>query len=72
MQSIQVAKLYENGRRGRPVATIYAGDLSDPYPKGPWARFVSFLSTVADVIRESRELETKMLGAHAYRRHGEA
>ena len=67
MFSAQVIKLYENGRRGRPVRTINPGDLADPYGKSPWQRVKTFFATIADALREARELEAQMLGRTPYR-----
>jgi hypothetical protein len=66
MQAQGILNLYEIGRRGKPVATIQPGDLADPYGKKPWDRVVSFFSTVAEIARESRELERQMLGKYYY------
>ena len=67
MFSAQVIKLYENGRRGRPVRTINAGDLADPYGKSLWQRTKALFATFADTLREARELEAQMLGRSPYR-----
>jgi len=70
MYNAYVVKLYENGRRGRPVPHIRAGDLADPVGKSPWARVVSFLTGVVEVAREARRLESEMLGKSHFRRFG--
>ena len=71
MYSAQVIKLYENGRRGRPVRTILPGDLADPYGKSPWQRAKSLFSTLVEIWRESRELEAQLLADRGYRRFRE-
>ena len=38
----------------------------------PRNRVVAFFATVADVLREARELETRMLGQGGVRRFGES
>lgn len=43
-----------------------------PNPSAPRNRVVAFLATVADVFREARELELRMLSQGAYRRFGES
>ncbi|MCC6197012.1 MAG: hypothetical protein IT518_21365 [Burkholderiales bacterium] len=67
MSTTEAVKLYEVGRRGRPIKGIRPGDLADPYGKTPWQHVVSFARTIADIAREARELETRML-AGGYRR----
>ena len=64
----EVLKLYEVGRRGRPVRGIRAGDLNDPYGKTPWQKVVALFGTIVDIAREARELETRMLAQGGYRR----
>ena len=46
MSTTEAVKLYEVGKRGRPVRGIRSGDLNDPYGKTPWQRVVSFFRTV--------------------------
>ncbi len=71
MQAQATLKVYEIGRRGRPVATIEAGDLGDPYvTHGPWQKLTTLWSEIVDVARESRELERELLGKATYRRFG--
>jgi hypothetical protein len=67
MSTTEAIKLYDLGKRGRPIPGIRPGDLDDPYGKTPWQRVVSFFRTVAEIAREARELETRML-ANGYRR----
>ena len=67
MQNATVMSLYEAGLRGRPVPRIEAGDLGDPYGKSPWQRVTSVWSTIVDVVRETRELQTSLLGRTTYR-----
>jgi hypothetical protein len=67
MYSAQVIKLYENGRRGRPVPMIMPGDLADPYRKSPWHRAKSLFSTIVEIWRESRALEAELLAKRRYR-----
>lgn len=67
MNPTEAIKLYELGQRGRPVPGIRPGDLNDPYGKTPWQSVVSFFDALVDVVREARELETRML-AEGYRR----
>jgi hypothetical protein len=67
MHAGNVMKVYEIGRRGKPVRTIMPGDLDDPYGKSPWQRVVTLWSALVDIARESRALETEMLGRAAYR-----
>lgn len=67
MQVQGILKVYETGRRGRPVRTIQPGDLADPYGKTPWRRLVTLWSTLVDVVREARELEARLLGSAQYR-----
>jgi len=43
-----------------------------PHPSAPRNRVVAFLVTVADVFREARELELRMMRQGAYRRFGES
>ena len=71
MQSTHVLKLFEIGRRGRPVATIGPGDLAEPYSKGPWQKVASLWTTLVEIARESRELETRLMGKGPYRRFGD-
>jgi hypothetical protein len=72
MQTGNVVSLYEIGLRGRPIETIGAGDLAQPYARPFLERSREFLRTIVDVVRESRELEKKMLGEEGYRRMGES
>src|SRR6478735_2185284 len=67
MQNANVIQLYEAGLRGRPVARIQAGDLADPYCKSPWQRAATLWSTIVDLVRETREMETQLLGRTTYR-----
>jgi hypothetical protein len=71
MHSTQVLKVFEVGRRGKPVTTIGPGDLAEPYAKGPWQRVVALWTTIVEIARETRELETRLLGRGHYRRRGE-
>ena len=62
MQNLNVISLYENGLRGRPVARIGAGDLADPYAKSsPWQRVTASWSTLVEIVRETRALQSKLL-----------
>ena len=67
MPNANVIRVYETGLRGRPVRQIGAGDLADPYGKSPWQRIVALWSTIVDVVRETRELQTRLLGRTTYR-----
>ena len=67
MQNVNVIRLYESGLRGRPVARIQAGDLADPSGKSPWQRVATLWSTIVEVARESREMQTSLLGRTTYR-----
>jgi hypothetical protein len=68
MQASEVVKLYQIGQRGRPIRTIGAGDLAQPYARSLWSRIVEFGAAVIDVAREARALERKMLGGGRGRR----
>jgi len=67
MQNAIVSSLYETGLRGRPVARIEAGDLADPAGKSPWQRVASLWAAIVDVARETREMETRLLGRSTFR-----
>ena len=67
MSHTEAVKLYQVGKRGKPVRGIRSGDLADPYAKSVWRQVASFFRTVAEIAREARELETRMLG-RGYRR----
>jgi len=67
MYSAQVIKLYENGRRGRPVPMILPGDLADPYGKSPWQRAKTLFATLVEVWREARALEAELLAKRSNR-----
>jgi len=42
-------------------------------PRAPRNRFIAFFASIADVLREARELEVRMLGQRGYfRRFGES
>jgi hypothetical protein len=71
MQTGNVVSLYEIGLRGRPIATIGEGDLAEPGAPTLLQRVRNFFTTMAEVARESRELEIKMLGDEGFRRLGE-
>ncbi len=65
-------KLYELGRRGKPVRTIEAGDLAEPSGHSMWRRIVDFVVAFVEVAQEARALQTRMLGQGRYRRFGES
>ena len=67
MQDLNVIRLYEAGLRGRPVARILPGDLADPYGRSPWQQLRSAWSTLVDIVRETRDLETRLLGRTTFR-----
>jgi len=67
MQNANVIRLYEAGLRGRPVARIQPGDLGDPYGKSPWQRVVTLWSTIVEIARETREMESRLLGRTTFR-----
>ena len=67
MQNASVVSLYETGLRGRPVTRIQAGDLADPSGKSPWQRVATLWSTIVDVVRETRAMQTSLLGRTTYR-----
>jgi hypothetical protein len=67
MQNVNVIRLFESGLRGRPVPRIQAGDLADPYGKSPWQSVATLWSKIVDVVRETREMETSLLGRTTYR-----
>ena len=67
MQNASVIRLYEAGLRGRPVPRIEAGDLGDPYGKSPWRRVATLWATIVDIARETREMETRLLGRTTFR-----
>ena len=67
MQNAYAISVYESGLRGRPVPRIAAGDLADPSGKSPWKRVASVWSTLVDVVRETRELEVRLLGRTTFR-----
>lgn len=71
MQTANVLSLYETGLRGRPIETIREGDLAEPGVPTLVERVRRFFRTMADIARESRELEIKMLGDDGFRRLGE-
>ena len=61
MQTTNVIRIYETGLRGLPVARIRPGDLADPYAKSPWQRVSALWSTIVDVVRETRALQSKLM-----------
>jgi len=67
VQNANVIRIYETGLRGRPVARIGAGDLAEPYGKSPWQRVKALWSDIAEVVRETRELQARHLGRTHYR-----
>lgn len=71
MQTGNVVSLYEIGLRGRPIETIGEGDLAQPYAKSLGQRVRRFFTAIVEVVRESRELEIRMLGDDGFRRLGE-
>ncbi len=72
MQTGNVLNLYEIGQRGLPIETIGEGDLAEPGAPSLGQRVLRFFATIADVARESRELEIKMRGDDGFRRLGES
>ncbi|MFO1399025.1 MAG: hypothetical protein U1F48_18360 [Burkholderiales bacterium] len=72
MQTGNVLNLYEVGLRGHPIETIGEGDLAQPGAPTLGARVRRFFAAMADIARESRELEIKMLGDDGFRRLGES
>ena len=67
MQNAIVMNIYETGLRGRPVPSIEAGDLADPSGKSPWQRVATLWSTMVDIVRETREMQTRLLGRTTFR-----
>ena len=67
MQNANVIRVYESGLRGRPVRRIREGDLADPYGKSPWQRVASLWSTFVDIVRETREMQARLLGRTTFR-----
>jgi hypothetical protein len=55
-------------RRGGPIDMIRRGDLAQPYVRTLWQRTRATLKSIAEVMRESREMERRMLGERGY--HG--
>ena len=62
MQAVNTLKLYEVGRRGRPVATIEPGDLADPAakPRTLRQRIAKLWSDIVGIAEESRKLEASL------------
>ena len=70
MQNGYLISLYESGLRGGPVRRIQPGDLSDPYerPASPWQRIAKLWATFVEIVRETREMENRLLGRTSFRR----
>jgi hypothetical protein len=68
MHPNNVINLYRIGVRGMPIRTIGPGDLADPSAPSLWKRMAAFGAAVLDVARETRALETSLLGRSHYRR----
>jgi len=48
------------------------GDLAQPYAHSLFERARGALRTFVEIVRESRDLEKKMLGENGFRRFGES
>ncbi|HTQ01319.1 MAG TPA: hypothetical protein VMN56_18530 [Casimicrobiaceae bacterium] len=68
MQAVNTLKLYEVGRRGRPVATIEPGDLADPAakPRTLRQRIAKLWSDFVGIVEESRRLEASLRRKYPY------
>jgi hypothetical protein len=53
--------------RDGPVVQIGPGDLAQPFVRSLWTRFTGLLSAAADVMREARELEERLIGERGFR-----
>lgn len=53
--------------RDGPIVQIGPGDLAQPFVRSLWERFMGLLSAVADVMREARELEDRLIGERGFR-----
>jgi len=67
MPNVNAIRVFEMGLRGRPVPRIGEGDLADPYGKSPLRRLATLWTTIVDIARETRELETRLLGRTTFR-----
>ncbi len=66
MQNGQVVPLFEGNRGNRPQ-TASGGEAQSSLTRA-WKRVTTFAAAVADVVRESRELQTRLLGQRGHRR----
>lgn len=66
MQTGQVVHLFEGNRGNRPHTTK-RGEVQSALTRA-WTRVTVFAAAVADVARESRELQTRLLGQRGHRR----
>ena len=66
MQNGQVVPLFEGNRGNRPHATK-RGDAQNVLISA-WKRVTAVAAAMADVVRESRELQTRLLGHRGHRR----
>jgi hypothetical protein len=64
MQTGDVVHLFEGKRR---TSLVKRDGLRTSFGRA-WARVTSFAAAVAEVARESRELEKRLLNQHGYRR----
>jgi hypothetical protein len=53
--------------RDGPVVQIGPGDLAQPFVRSLWTRFTGVVSAVADVMREARALEERLIGERGFR-----
>jgi hypothetical protein len=58
--------------RGGPIAMIGPGDLAQPYGPSVWRRVVALARALAEVVREARDLETRMLAYGGHYRNRES
>ena len=58
--------------RGGPIEMIGPGDLAEPYGPNLWQRTVALARTLAAVVREARELETRLSARGASYRQRES
>jgi hypothetical protein len=61
MQSGEVVNVYEIGRRGRTTTAVDPHKFAPPPARSLWRRFAHFCKAALEVVRESRELEAKLL-----------
>jgi len=54
-----ILKMYEP-TRGGPIEMIGPGDLAQPYGPGLWQRIATLARNMVEVVREARELESRL------------